>query len=61
MEAIIAFLSSHKAIIGAVASILEGIVALINLWRKFKATKGEVRSMSASPSFVRTLLWSANQ
>ncbi len=61
IEAIIAFLTTNKAVIGAIVSIGEGIVVLINLWRKFSAkTKGEVDVMSASPSKFRAFLWVAN-
>ena len=61
MEAIIAFLASNKAVIGAMVSILEGFVVLINLWRKFSAKpKGEVDAMSSSPSAFREFLWAAN-
>lgn len=57
IEAIIAFLSTNKAAIGAIVSIGEGIVVLINLWRKFRDNKeGEVRSLSASPSKFKAFL-----
>ena len=61
IETIIEFLGSNKAVIGAIVSILEGFVVLINLWRKFAAkTKGEVDVMSASPSTFKAFLWVAN-
>ena len=60
VETIIAFLASNKAVIGAVVSIGEGIVVLINLWKKFKSNKGRAGVMSASPSFSRTFLYSIN-
>jgi hypothetical protein len=61
METIIEFLATNKAAIGAIVSILEGFVVLINLWRKFAAkAKGEVDVMSASPSGFRAFLWAAN-
>ena len=61
IETIIAFLSTNKAVIGAIVSIGEGIVVLINLWRKFRDNnKGEVDSMSASPSKFKALLWVVN-
>lgn len=61
METIVAFLASNKAAIGAVVSVLEGFVVLINLWRKFSAkTKGEVDVMSSSPSVFKGFLWVLN-
>jgi len=61
IETIIAFLATNKAAIGAIVSIGEGIVVLINLWRKFAATtKGEVDVMSASPFKFKAFLWIAN-
>lgn len=61
MEALITFLVSNKAVIGAIVSILEGFVVLINLWRKFSAkTQGEVDAMSASLSKFRAFFWAAN-
>jgi len=57
METIIAFLTSNKAVIAAIVSILEGFVVLINLWKKFAAkTKGEVDVMSASPSTFKAFI-----
>ena len=64
IEAITAFLAANKAVIGAVVSILEGIIVLINLWKKFKAKskartmgkRGEVTSMVASPSLVKAFI-----
>lgn len=61
IETIIAFLTTNKAIIGAVVSIGEGIVVLINLWRKFRGNnEGEVESMSSSPSKFKAFLWVCN-
>lgn len=61
IELIIEFLATNKAVIGAVVSILEGIVVLINLWRKFSLKKkGEVEVQSASPSTFKAFLWVAN-
>lgn len=61
METIIDFLTSNKAVIGAIGSILESLVVLINLWRKFVAnTKGEVDVMSASPSKFKAFIWVIN-
>jgi hypothetical protein len=61
IETIIAFLATNKAAIGAIVSILEAIVVLINLWRKFNNSGGEVESMSASPSSVfKGFLWVIN-
>lgn len=60
-ETIIDFLTSNKAVIGAVVSILEGFVVLINLWSKFSTTtKGEVDVMSSSPSIFKGFLWVVN-
>lgn len=57
METIIDFLATNKAAIGTVGSILESIVVLINLWRKFTAkAKGEVDIMSASPSKFKAFM-----
>lgn len=61
IEMIIAFLTTNKVIIGAIVSIGEGIVVLINMWRKFRGNSGgEVESMSASPSKFKTFLWVCN-
>ena len=61
METIIVFLASNKAAIGAIVSILEGFVVLVNLWRKFSAkTKGEVDVLSSSPFVFKGFLWAAN-
>lgn len=61
IETIIAFLSTNKAAIGAIVSIGEGIVVLINLWRKFRDNnEGEVEPMSASPSKFKAFLWIVN-
>lgn len=61
IETIIAFLSTNGAVIGAVVSIGEGIVVLINLWYKFRDNKErEVDLMSASLSKFKTFLWVVN-
>lgn len=61
IETIIAFLTANKAAIGAVVSIGEGLVVLINLWNKFvSTTKGEADVMSASPSAFKAFLWVCN-
>jgi hypothetical protein len=61
IELIIAFLGSHKAAIGAIVSILEGIVVLVNLRAKFRGKKvGEVESMSASPTTFQAFFWVIN-
>ena len=61
IEAIVAFLTSNKAVIGVIVSIGEGVVVLINLWRKFRGNNGgEAESMSASPSKFRGFLWVVN-
>lgn len=61
IETIIAFLTTNKAVIGAIVSIGEGIVVLINLWRKFRSNRGgEVESMLASPSTFKAFLWICN-
>ena len=60
VESIIAFLASNKAAIGAIVSILEGIVVLINLWRKWKKKEGGAGVMSAPPSVFQSFLWTLN-
>lgn len=61
IETIIAFLGSNKAVIGAIVSILEGTVVLVNLWKKFRGNNGgEVEQMSASPSKFKAFLWVCN-
>ena len=61
IETIIAFLAVNKAAIGAVVSILEGVVVLVNLWKKFHSyTGGGVESMSASPSTFKAFIWVCN-
>ncbi len=61
IEMIIAFLTTNKAVIGAIVSIGEGIVVLINLWRKFRDNKeGKAESMSAFPSNFKAFLWVCN-
>jgi len=61
VEAIIDFLISSKAIIGAVVGLLEGVVVLINLWRKLTVkNEGEVDVMSASPSKFKAFIWVCN-
>ena len=59
IETIIAFLTTNKAVIGTIVSIGEGIIVLINLWRKFRGnSEGEVESMSASK--LKSFLWVCN-
>lgn len=61
MEAIIAFLVEYKALLGAMAGVLEAMVVLVNVWKKFvSATTGEVETMSASPSRFKAFLWVVN-
>lgn len=60
IETIIALLVSNKAIIGAVVSIGEGIVVIINLWTKFRGKNGGVEPMSAPPSVFKDILWVIN-
>ncbi len=61
IETIIAFLTTNKALIGAIVSIGEGVVVLINLWRKFRGNnKGEVKSMLTSPFKFKAFLWVCN-
>jgi len=61
MGAFFTFLGTNKAAIGAIVSILEGIVVLINFLRKLGVKKGgEVESMSASPSKIKAFMWICN-
>lgn len=61
MESFIATLIHYKALIGAVAGILEALVVLINVWKKFVSTvKGEAVSTTASPSAFKAFLWVIN-
>ncbi len=60
IETIIAFFGANKVAIGAVISIGEGIVVLMNLWRKFrKKRNGETNVMSSSSAF-KEFLWVIN-
>lgn len=61
MDAILDFLASNKGAIGAIVGIFEGIVVIINMWRKFRAkTKGGAEVMSASTSKIKGFLWAIN-
>lgn len=60
VETIVTFLASNKAAIGAIVSILESIVVLINLWRKWKKKEGGADVMSAPPSISQSFLWIIN-
>lgn len=61
IETIIAFFSANKAAVGAIISIGEAIVVLINLWSKFRGNReGEIESMSSSLSTFKAFLWVCN-
>jgi len=54
---LIDFLTSNKDVIGTIIGIVEGIVVLVNMCRKFRSKK--VNSMS-SFSVVKSFLWICN-
>lgn len=52
------FLNTNKEALGTLIGIIEGIVVLINMWKKFRS--GEISTSATPPSFLKKCLWIVN-